>query len=348
MRSKLFGGTQNSWGAHADVEGNKGAPRQRKAWRLSFSGDSLDAVQSGSFKLALTQMLVEGGRKEANLRRALERVNEAAGRGAQVVVLPEALTLGWTHPSANSDADEIPDGFSCAKLRDAARRNSIYVCAGLIERACETVFNSAVLIDPQGEVILHHRKLNELEIGHEFYAQGDRLGVTHTPLGTFGVMICADAFARGQTVGRALGLMGADIILSPCAWAVPADHDNTKEPYGRLWLDSYCPVASGFRLWIIGVSSVGWLTGGPWKGRKCIGCSLVVGPDGRQILIGPYGHAADTILYVDIELEPRPARGDGWERIWSKSQTPGSNHQTNHNSQAPDGSGGSKPGARHF
>ena len=150
-------------------------------------------------------------------------INEAAGRGAQVVVLPEALTLGWTHPSANSDADEIPGGFSCAKLRDAARRNSIYVCAGLIERASETVFNSAVLIDPQGEVILHHRKLNELEIGHEFYAQGDRLGVAHTPLGTFGVMICADAFARGQTVGRALGLMGADIILSPCAWAVPAD-----------------------------------------------------------------------------------------------------------------------------
>ena len=305
-------------------------------------------MQANSFNLALAQMLVEGGRKEANLRRALERINEAAGHGAQVVALPEALTLGWTHPSASSDADEIPDGFSCAKLRDAARRNNVYVCAGLIERAGQTIFNAAVLIDPQGEVILHHRKLTELEIGHEFYAQGDRLGVAHAPLGTFGVMICADAFARGQTVGRALGLMGADIILSPCAWAVPADHDNTKEPYGRLWLDSYCPVASGFRLWIIGVSSVGWLTGGPWKGRKCIGCSLVIGPDGRQILIGPYGHAADTILYVDIELEPRPARGDGWERIWSKSQTPGSNHQTNHNSQAPDGSGGSKPGARHF
>jgi len=71
-------------------------------------------------------MLVEGGRKEANLRRALERINEAAGHGAQVVVLPEALTLGWTHPSANSDADEIPDGFSCAELRDAARRKAVY------------------------------------------------------------------------------------------------------------------------------------------------------------------------------------------------------------------------------
>ncbi|HKS38862.1 MAG TPA: carbon-nitrogen hydrolase family protein [Verrucomicrobiae bacterium] len=267
-------------------------------------------------KLALIQMLVEGGRKEANLRRAVERINAAAGRGSQVIILPEAMTLGWTHSSALTDADETPDGESCAKLREAARRNGVYVCAGLIERAGKSVFNAAVLIDPRGEVILHHRKLNELEIGHAFYAQGDRLAVAHTPLGTIGVMVCADAFARDQVVSRTLGLMGAQIILSPCAWAVPADHDNRKEPYGQLWLDNYCPVARDFRMWIAGVSNVGWLTDGPWKGRKCIGCSLVVGPDGKQVLMGPYGHDAETILYVAVELEPRPAQGDGWERVW--------------------------------
>ena len=275
-------------------------------------------MQSASFKLALAQMLVEGGRKEANLRRAIERINEAACNGAQIVVLPEAMAIGWTHPSARTEADEIPNGMACAKLRDAARQNKIYVCAGLIERVGETVFNSAVLIDWQGEVILHHRKLNELEIGHAFYAPGDRLSVARTPLGTVGIMICSDAFARGQIVSRALGLMGADIILSPCAWAVPADHDNEQEPYGKLWLDNYCPVARDFRLWIAGVSNVGWLEGGPWKGRKCIGCSLVVGPDGRKVLAGPYGHDADTVLYADIELQPRPGRGDGWEKIWTQ------------------------------
>jgi predicted amidohydrolase len=273
-------------------------------------------MQNRSFKLALAQMLVEGGNKQANLSRARERINEAASNGAQVVVLPEAMTLGWTHSSARTEADEIPGGQSCVELCEAARRNKIYVCAGLIEREGGSVFNSAVLIDPQGEVILHHRKLNELEIGHEFYAQGDRLGVARTPLGTFGVMICADAFAREQMVSRTLGLMGADIILSPCAWAVPDDHDNAKEPYGQLWLDNYCPVARDFRLWIAGVSNVGWLADGPWKGRKCIGCSLGVGPDGEKVLQGPYGSESDTILYVDVELRPRPARGDGWERMW--------------------------------
>ena len=64
-------------------------------------------------------MLVEGGRKEANLRRALDRIQEAAASGAQVVVLPEAMTLGWTHSSAKRDADEIPDGDCCLRLREA-------------------------------------------------------------------------------------------------------------------------------------------------------------------------------------------------------------------------------------
>jgi predicted amidohydrolase len=268
------------------------------------------------FKLALVQMLVEGGRKESNLRRAIKHIHEAAAKGANLIVLPEAMTLGWTHSSAKTEADEVPGGFSCEALRDAARFNKVYVCSGLIERSGGLIFNSAVLIDPKGEIILHHRKLNELEIGHDLYAQGDRLAVAQTPLGTIGVMICADGFARGQIVSRTLGLMEAEIILSPCAWAVPADHDNSKEPYGQLWLENYCPVARDFEMWIAGVSSVGWLTDGPWKGRKCIGCSLVVGPDGKQVVMGPYGDDAEAILYLEVKIEPRSARGDGWERVW--------------------------------
>ncbi len=261
-------------------------------------------------------MLVEGGCKSANLRRAVDRIAQAAREGAKVAVLPEALNLGWTHPSARTEADSIPDGESCAALRAAARRHRIHLCAGLVERADDEVFNSAVLISDNGDVLLRHRKLNELEIGHEYYAQGDRLGVVHTPLGTVGVMICADAFARGQVVSRTLGLMGADLILSPSAWAVPADHNNDRDPYGQLWLDNYVPVACDFRLWIAGISNVGWLTAGPWQGRKCIGCSLLIGPDGQPVLRGPYGENAETILYSNIEVQPRPARGDGWEKVW--------------------------------
>jgi predicted amidohydrolase len=270
-------------------------------------------------KLGMVQMRVEGGAAAANLDRAVAWIGKAAATDAEVVLLPEALDLGWTHPSARTDAAAIPDGTPCRRLRDAARRHRAFVCAGLTERAVEATYNAAVLIDPNGEVILHHRKLNELEIGHDCYGLGDRLGVARTPWGTFGLMICADAFARGQVVSRTLGLMGAEVILSPCAWAVPSDHDNLREPYGQLWRDNYGPVARDFRLWIAGCSNVGPLTAGPWAGRKCIGCSLLVGPDGQQVLLGPYGEMAETLLSAELETVPRPAQGDGWERRWNQA-----------------------------
>lgn len=260
-------------------------------------------------KLALVQMRVEGGAKAANLSRAERFVAEAAGAGADVVLLPEALTLGWTHRSARTLAEDIPGGESCERLRAAAQREAVFVCAGVIERAGSLIFNSAVLFDPRGELLLHHRKLNELEIAHDLYSRGDRLAVASTRLGTLGLMICADGFAPGQAVSRTLGLMGADIILSPCAWAVPADHDNTREPYGGLWLDNYGPVAREYRLWIAGCSNVGPIVDGPWKGRACIGCSLVMGPDGKPVLRGPYGEDAESVLYVDLPIAPtRPNR----------------------------------------
>jgi predicted amidohydrolase len=276
-------------------------------------------AQAGAFRLALIQMQVQGGQPEANLRRAADLAARAAAQGAQALLFPEALDCGWTHPSARQLAEAIPEGRTCLALRAMARQHGVFLCAGLVERDGDRVFNSAVLIDPQGQVRLRHRKLNELEIGHDCYAQGDTLGVTATPFGTIGVMICADAFARGQVVGRSLGLMGAHVILSPCAWAVPATHDNAREPYGQLWLDNYGPAARDFQLWIAGVSNVGRLEAGPWAGRKCIGCSLLVGPDGQPVLKGPYGDTAETILLADITPLPRPARGDGWETFWKRT-----------------------------
>lgn len=269
------------------------------------------------FRLALVQMQVVGGEKVANLARAERRVAEAVSNGAQVVLLPEVLTAGWTWPGSAELADEVPGGETCQQLAAWARRYAaegrpIYLCAGLVERAGDRIFNSAVLVAPSGEVVLHHRKINELEIGHSYYSLGDRLQVAHTPWGTFGLMICADGFAGGQVISRSLALMGADVILSPCAWAVPVDYDPVAQPYGRLWLDNYGPVCRTFQIWIAGCSNVGPLTAGPWAGRNCIGSSLVVGPTGERVRQGPFGVNAETILYVDVTPVPRAAQGDGW------------------------------------
>src|SRR4051812_3314427 len=112
------------------------------------------------FRLAVVQMHVEGGDQEGNLERAAHLVDEAVRAGAQVVLLPETMDLGWTHPSARTGADAVPDGATCSFLRSLARQHGIYLCAGLTERSGDQIFNAAVLISPPGDVILHHRKLN--------------------------------------------------------------------------------------------------------------------------------------------------------------------------------------------
>ena len=272
------------------------------------------------FKLAVAQMYVVGGALDANLEHAGEMIGEAAKQGAQLVLLPEAMDLGWTDPSALTMAEPVPGGKSAQLLSSMAKKHQIYICSGLTEKDGEKVYNSAVLINPMGKVILLHRKINELDIGHPYYALGQSLQVVHTDLGTIGVMICADASTGKREIPRALSYMGADVILSPSAWAVPADHDNIKKPYGDTWWNAYKPVAKDFRVWIASCSNVGWMTGGPWQGWKAIGCSMVIGPGGEEIMNAPYGDNADTIIYVDIKPEPRPGQGTTWHNYWKQQE----------------------------
>ena len=110
-----------------------------------------------------------------------------------------------------------------------------------------------------------------------------------------------DRLSSGLTQAKA---MGARVVLSPCAWAVPPDHDQVREPYGSLWRRCYGTVARDHGVWIAGASSVGPITDGPWLGHQCIGCSLVVDARGAVVLEGPYGNDADALLLVPVAPEP--------------------------------------------
>lgn len=271
--------------------------------RLSIPGDLRCAVSPGYasvklMKLALAQMLVEPGKQETNVSRAEQRIREAAEQGAEVVLLPECLDLGWTHPSAETLATTVPDGDVCRRFNRAAVENNVFVCTGLVERAGDRLFNSAVLISPAGEVLLHHRKINELDFARELYSVGDRLGVADTKFGKIGLMICADGFAQGQVISRSLAMMGAQVILSPCAWAVPEDHDNEKTPYGQIWLENYGAVGRDHGVPIVGCSNVGPIIEGPWKGRSCIGNSIAVGAKGLPVNVLAYGE--EELVTMDI------------------------------------------------
>ena len=293
----------------------------------SFCGDTIGKVnpikdltvdrfmKPQPFKLALVQMQVKGGEKAWNIHHAVDLITEAASKGAKIALLPECMDLGWTHPSSLTMAERIPNGEACRAIMHAAKQNSIYICAGLTEKSENKTFNSAVLISKHGRLLCRHRKLNELDIGHQYYAQGDRLNVVETEHGVLGLMICADALAQDQVLPLALCHMGTDVILSPCSWAVTDDHDNIKEPYGDIWRNAYIPVARKFSTAIFGVSNVGNITDGPWKGRRCIGCSMGINAAGEEILQGPYGVNAERILYADVQ----PISRSIGDIVWNKS-----------------------------
>lgn len=257
-------------------------------------------MKNSSFKLAMGQMLVEGGEVERNLNRAAHMVQAAARQGCAVVVLPECLDVGWTDPSARRLAEPIP-GPTSEKLCRVARQFSLFLVAGLTERAEDRLYNAAILISPEGEILLKHRKINILDIAQDLYTPGDSLSAVQTSLGTAGITICADNFPNSLALGHSLARMGAQILFSPSAWAVEAEHDNSREPYGHLWKNSYTTLARLYDMTVIGVSNVGWLRGGPWQGRKCIGCSLAVGPGGQILAEGPYGHTAEKLIVVDVK-----------------------------------------------
>ena len=258
--------------------------------------------------IAMGQMCVEGGDRDKNLERAASMIHQAAEESADIVLLPECLDLGWTDSSALTLAEPIP-GRSSARLAEAAAKEQIYVVAGLVERDRAGLYNAAVVISPTGDILTKHRKINELAIAHHLYQTGDRLGVVPTPLGTLGIDICADNAPGSLVVGHVLGRMGAQILLSPSAWAVPADHDPVREPYGGMWLEQYRRLAQWYAMPVIGVSNVGWLRDGPWKGWQCIGHSLAVDAKGGVAATGTHGVDASECRVVDIELVPRRLTG---------------------------------------
>ena len=259
-------------------------------------------------RVGMCQMRVRTGARDENLARARSFVARAREAECDVALLPECLDLGWTNPGAKGAAEPIP-GPGSEVLAEAAREHGTWVVAGLTERRGDRVFNASILLDPQGRIRLHHRKINELDIAWDLYTRGTTLQVAETPYGRVGITICADNFPRSAALGLALGEMGARLILSPCAWAVEADHDNARDPYGRdLWEPAYRALAEKAGLATVGVSGVGPLEAGPWKGRSCIGSSLAVGGDGSIVARAPYGAEAETFLAVDVPLAGR--RGD--------------------------------------
>jgi len=253
-------------------------------------------------KLALVQMEVVMSKKDRNLHRAIAGLVEAADAGAEVVVLPECCDLGWMSSRARLEAEAF-DGVFVSTIAEVASAKGVYVVVGFTERDFEDIYNAAVLVTPGGEVLLHHRKINLLDMARPIYKVGTILECADTEFGRIGLTICADSWAPEPT--KALSMMGAQVVLSPSAWACErGDEMNNLDSIRQR----YRARATESGVFLAGCDGVGDVSEGPWKGRILEGASLVYGPGGE--LVAEAEICAEQILLVDIDL----AEAGGVER----------------------------------
>ena len=262
---------------------------------------------SSTLKIGMGQLLVEGGEPERNLKRAGEMVKRAAEQECDLVLLPECLDLGWIHPSAKTEAQSIPGPYSDILCHLAGNHN-LYICAGLTECFGDKIYNAAILISPEGNILLKYRKINVLTLAQDIYSIGQTLSVVETHFGGVGVNICSDNYSDSLEIGHTLARMGARIILSPSSWTVEYSVTEDKNPYGEKWYQPYHTLARLHDLVIVSATSVGVIVGGAYEGKKMVGCSLAVNKAGI-ITQGKYNEFTGELVTAQIDLPSRQALG---------------------------------------
>lgn len=258
-------------------------------------------------RLALAQLLVEGGEPERNLQRAQKMIEKASSQNADIILLPETLDFAWTHPSSLNENQPIPGVYSDF-FCELAKKHQLMICLGLSEKVEDKNYNSAILINSDGVIILKHRKINLLEVEFPFYEIGQKLEVIDTPFGKIGLNICADNFRDALHIGHTLARMGAQIILSPSSWTVDYHVTEIDEPYYEKWVKPFQLLASMHDIVIVSATSVGYIVGGPYEGKKSIGKSLVIDKNGI-LLEGAFNEFAGDLKIIDFEIPLSKVKG---------------------------------------
>lgn len=259
-------------------------------------------------KIGMAQLLVEGGEPERNFERATKLLEEAVADNCEVVLFPETIDFAWTHPSALEEAKPIPGSYSDVFTQLALKHN-VFVCVGLTEKTENgKLYNTALLIDPSGQIVAKHRKINLLEVEFPFYEVGQSLQVVDTSLGKIGLNICADNYIESLSLGHSLARMGAQIILSPSSWTVDYSITEEDDPYEDKWVKPLSTLARLYNMVVVSTTSVGYIVGGPYEGKKKVGCSLAVNQQG-VIAQGQFNEFAGELTVCEFEVPERAEKG---------------------------------------
>ncbi len=262
----------------------------------------------GAIHVGLVQMSMSANAGE-NLRKAVARVAEAKGRGADVVCLPELYRSPYFCQKEDArlfDLAETVPGPSTEALGRAAREAGVVVVAPIFERRAPGLYhNSAAIIDTTGEVAGLYRKMHipdDPAFYEKFYFTPGDLGfrAIDTQKGKIGTLICWDQwYPEGA---RLTALQGAVVLFYPTAigW-----HPHEKAEHGVPQRDAWRTIQRGHAIangvYVAVVNRVGHEIppeGGP--GLEFWGSSFVADPFG--VVVAEASTDREEILVAKVDI----------------------------------------------
>ena len=155
---------------------------------------------------------------EANLEIMFAFIDRAADAGADIICFPEYCTTAcdWIYESNREElltlAECTKTGSAVTRIHAKARERNIVVIFGMLEKDADgNMFNTAVVVTPEGGNVFQHRKVHAFE--NSAISQGDRLDVFELFGWTMGILTCYDNNLPENP--RILCLKGAEIIFAP-------------------------------------------------------------------------------------------------------------------------------------
>ncbi len=237
-------------------------------------------------RVSCVQLAITNRPKEATLRHVLALLDQT--RGSDLVLLPELWPCGFFAFDRYATDSETVAGPMVAALRGKARELRVHLLTGsFVERDGPDLFNTTLLLDPDGEILARYRKIHLFGLNSEerrLLRRGDEVMVVPTPWGRAGFAICYDL--RFPELFRLMLNRGADFFVVTSAWPQPRE---------EAWLLLTRARAVENLAYLFACNAAGEV-----GGRRYLGRSMIVDPTGAVLADGGTG---EGIITVDVDPE---------------------------------------------
>lgn len=220
--------------------------------------------------VAAVQMRPVLNEMEENLVRMADYIIKICGsQKVDIIVFPELITTGYECGVRFTDLAQRIPGATVNVLAQRAAEFGVYVAFGMPakEKVESILFNTAVLIGPDGELVGDYRKVHLKGEERMTFRAGFRYPIFETKFGNIGLLLGYDlAFPEAA---RALALDGAELILVSANWEKPRNEEWRTYVMARAFENS-CFIAAANRV-------------GEDVTYSFIGDSMIVGPRGQML-----------------------------------------------------------------